>query len=52
MRNIIVTTTPVLECWGNFKKLCEAKKLPYHTLKKLKLPIFYKEYTIEKRRLQ
>mgnify|MGYP007107842490 CR=1 FL=1 len=36
------------QCWGNFKRACEANNLPYHSLKMLKLPINYKDYKIEK----
>lgn len=45
-QNIIVIVAPELETWGNFKKMCEAKGLPYHSLKALKFPIIYKEYRI------
>lgn len=47
-KNVIITTSPTIECWGNFKKMCEAKGLPYHSLKMLKFPIEYKEYKIHK----
>lgn len=33
---------------GNFKKLCEELKLPYHSLKMLKFPIKYKDLIIYK----
>jgi len=33
---------------GNFKKLCEEFKLPYHSLKMLKFPITYKDSVIYK----
>ena len=50
MRTIIVVSTPTLEVWGNFKKLCEAKGFPYHSLKvkkfKNEIPLIYKDYTI------
>lgn len=46
--NIIVIVKPEVESFGNFKKLCEAKKLPYHSLKKLSFPIFHGEYEIHK----
>lgn len=36
------------EVFGNFKKLCDIKELPYHSLKAKKFPIFYKEYSIYK----
>ncbi len=47
-KNIIVVIVPGKdpETWGNFKKVCEAKGLPYHTLKDKKFPIIYKEYAI------
>ena len=47
-KNIIVLITPEVESWGNFKKMCEAKGFPYHSLKKLKFPIIYKQFTIHK----
>jgi hypothetical protein len=48
-QNIIVVTTPnKIQCWGNFKKACEANKLPYHSLKMLSFPIKYKDWKIEK----
>ena len=45
-RNAIVLTTPELEVWGNFKRMCEAKGIPYHSVKMKKFPIIYGEYTI------
>lgn len=47
-QNIIVIVAPEIETWGNFKKMCEAKGLPYHSLKMKKFPIEYKEYVIHK----
>lgn len=48
-QNIIVVTTPnKTQCWGNFKKACEVNALPYHSLKMLKFPINYREFTIRK----
>lgn len=46
--NIIVIISPYVECWSNFKKMCEVKKLPYHSLKMKKFPIYYKELEIHK----
>ena len=40
------TNTP--EVFGNFKKMCEAKEFPYHSLKMLKFPILYKDFVIHK----
>ena len=37
-----------IECFGNFKKMCEAKDFPYHSLKMLKFPITYKDSVIYK----
>ena len=50
-RNIIIVT-PVNEAWGNFKKLCEAKNWPYHSLKSKKFPIRFGEFTIEKKQVK
>ncbi len=47
-QNVIVIVAPTIECWGNFKKMCEAKVLPYHSLKMLKFPILYKDFVIHK----
>lgn len=48
-KNIIVLVAPTIEVWGNFKKMCEAKNLPYHSLKSLKFPITHKEFEIHKK---
>ena len=48
-KNVIVIQeiwTHIPEVYGNLKKLCEEKKLPYHTLARLKFPISYKEFII------
>ena len=47
-QNVIITVAPAIECWSNFKKLCEVKGLPYHSLKMLKFPVTYKDYVIYK----
>ena len=48
-QNIIVVRTPdKIQCWGNFKKACEANDLPYHSLKMLKFPINHRGYIIKK----
>lgn len=51
-QNIIVveqsSPNKEMQCWGNFKKACEANKIPYHSLKMLKFPINYREFTIRK----
>jgi len=51
-QNKIVIITPEIEVWSNFKKMCDAKKLPYHSLKFLKFPINYKEYEIHKKEVK
>lgn len=50
-KNIIVvikkwTHTP--EVYGNFKKMCDVKGLPYHSLKMKPFPITYKDSVIYK----
>lgn len=49
-KNVILLLTqnefPVVR--GNFKKLCDEFKLPYHTLSRLKFPITYKDSVIHK----
>ena len=48
---VIILVAPTIECWGNFKKLCEAKGfdvLPYHSLKSKKFPILHGEFIIHK----
>jgi hypothetical protein len=50
----IITVTSIegellkIELFTNFKKACEAKSFPYHSLKMLKFPIIYKAFTIKK----
>lgn len=51
MANVIIIT-PNVEVWGNFKKMCEAKGLPYHSLKMKKFPIIWKEFIIHKKKVQ
>ena len=47
-KNVIVVISEKIEVFGNFKKMCIAKELPYHSLKKLKFPIMYKNFAIHK----
>ena len=47
-KNVIVVISEEVEVFGNFKKMCEAKEIPYHSLKMKKFPITYKEYVIYK----
>ena len=51
MANVIVVA-PSMEVWGNFKKACEANKLPYHSLKMKKFPIIWNEFIIYKKKVQ
>jgi hypothetical protein len=51
-QNVIVVIAPTLEVWGNFKKMCEAKGLPYHSLKMKKFPIEHKDIVIYKKQVQ
>ena len=47
-KNVIVVISEEVEVFGNFKKMCEVKGLPYHSLKMLKFPIQYENKTIYK----
>ena len=49
-QNSIVLTAPNLspEVWGNFKKMCESKCFPYHSLKSKSFPIEFEIYVIYK----
>ena len=48
-KNIIVVIAPSsVETWGNFKKMCESKGLPYHSLKMKDFPITFNELVIHR----
>jgi len=47
-KNVIVVISEEVEVFGNFKKMCEAKGLPYHSLKMKPFPIHYKDFIIHK----
>jgi len=47
-KNVIVVISEDVEVFGNFKKMCDAKGFPYHSLKMLKFPILYKDFIIHK----
>lgn len=54
-QNIIVVLTPndpKVETFGNFKKMCETKGFPYHSLKSKKMPITYLEFEIHRTQFQ
>jgi len=49
-RNILVICNehrPV-GSWGSIKEVCSQYDLPYHTLKAMKFPIFWNEWSIYK----
>jgi len=47
-KNVIVVISEEVEVFGNFKKMCEVKGFPYHSLKNLKFPIVYKDSIVHK----
>lgn len=47
-KNVIVVISKEVEVFGNFKKMCEAKELPYHSLKMKTFPITYENFVIHR----
>lgn len=53
-QTVILITSPAPECWGSFKKLCEAKGWVYQTLAnagkipKIGSPVNIKKHTIHR----
>ena len=47
-KNVIVIISKEVEVFGNFKKMCEAKGFPYHSLKMKPFPIAYRDSIIYK----
>ena len=47
-KNIIVVISEEVEVFGNFKKMCEAKGFPYHSLKMKPFPINHENFIIHK----
>lgn len=45
---LVLIENDIPECYGNFKKICEDKGFPYHSLKMMKFPIIYKDSIIYK----
>lgn len=45
-KNIIVVISEEVEVFGNFKKMCEAKGFPYHSLKMKQFPIIHENVVI------
>ena len=54
-QNVIIvqnTETGILECFGNFKKMCDAIGLPYHSLKMKKFPMTHDKWKVDKVKFQ
>jgi len=50
-QNIIVVISPnvpKVETFGNFKKMCETKGFPYHSLKTKDFPFTFGEFEIHR----
>lgn len=47
-KNVIVVISEEVEVFGNFKKMCEAKGFPYHSLKMKSFPIILPDVVIHK----
>jgi len=47
-KNVIVVISKEVEVFGNFKKMCETKGLPYHSLKMKAFPITYQNTIIHR----
>ena len=53
-QTVILITSPAPECWGNFKKLCEAKGWVYQSLfnkglvPKIDKPVKIEKYVIHR----
>ena len=50
-QNIIVVISPnvpKVETFGNFKKMCEIKSFPYHSLKTKDFPFTFGEFEIHR----
>ena len=47
-KNVIVVISGKVEVFGNFKKMCEVKGLPYHSLKMKQFPITYENFVIHR----
>ena len=45
---VIIDEFGTVECYGNFKKMCEARKFPYHSLKMKKLSFDYEGWKIQR----
>lgn len=47
-KNVIVLISEEVEVFGNFKKMCDAKGFPYHSLKMKKFPINHNKFIIHR----
>ena len=47
-KNVIVVIYEEVEVFGNFKKMCEAKGFPYHSLKMKTFPITHENVVIHR----
>ena len=47
-KNVIVVISKEVEVFGNFKKMCEAKGFPYHSLKMKPFPINHENVVIHR----
>ena len=47
-KNVIVVISEEVEVFGNFKKMCEAKRFPYHSLKMKPFPIIHEDVVIHR----
>jgi len=47
-KNVIVVISEEVEVFGNFKKMCEAKGFPYHSLKMKPFPITHENIVIHR----
>ena len=47
-KNVIVVISEEVEVFGNFKKMCEAKGFPYHSLKMKPFPITHEKIVIHR----
>lgn len=47
-KNVIVVISEEVEVFGNFKKMCEAKIFPYHSLKMKPFPITHENFVIHR----
>jgi hypothetical protein len=49
MKQVLIITSPSVEVFSTLVALCKAKDIPYHSIKMLDFPIFYKGFEIHKK---